>query len=119
MLRKWMLIPLLLTGLAGAAYLSQKTEPTGVRMTTAAERFVASLKPEQKAKAVFAFDDAERTNWNFVPLQDKPTGGKPIRKGLTLEDMTPEQRDLAKQLVAAGTSASGYDKANNIMSLEN
>jgi hypothetical protein len=117
MLRKWMIVPVLLAGLAGAAFLSQQAEPTGLRLTNAGQRFVASLKPEQKAKALFSFEDKERTNWNFVPLQDKD--GKPTRKGLRLDEMTDEQKDLARQLVAAGTSASGYEKATTIMSLEN
>jgi hypothetical protein len=117
MLRKWMLIPVLVVGMAGAAFLSQQAEPAGLRMTSAGQRFVASLKPEQKAKALFAFDDKDRTNWNFVPLQDK--AGQPLRKGLPLEEMSDEQKDLARQLVAAGTSTTGYEKATTIMSLEN
>ena len=52
MLRRWMLIPLLLAGMAGAAFLSQQAEPAGLRMTSAGQRFVASLKAEQKAKAL-------------------------------------------------------------------
>ena len=69
---------------------------TGIKMTGAAARFLDSLTPEQKAKATFKFDDTERFNWNFVPLQDQDK--KPLRKGLRLEEMTPEQRSLALAL---------------------
>jgi hypothetical protein len=98
------------------AYVAQNTESAGDRMTAAAEKFLDSLKDEQKAKAVFAFDSKERTNWHFVPLQDK--NGKYTRKGLPLEEMTPAQREAAKALVKAGTSDSGFNKALTIMSLE-
>jgi hypothetical protein len=36
-------------------------------MVQAADAFVASLEPQQRAKALFAFEDAERLNWHFVP----------------------------------------------------
>src|SRR3954466_9595262 len=78
-------------------------------MTEAANRFLASLTPEQKAKATFKFDDAERMNWFFVPIE---------RKGLPLREMQPYQKHLASALLSAGLSQSGYFKAVTIMSLE-
>src|ERR1035438_10772398 len=36
-------------------------------MAEAANRFLASLTPEQRAKATFAFEEDERQNWHFVP----------------------------------------------------
>src|SRR5262249_278642 len=116
MSRKWLLAPAVLAGLIGAAFYSREAEPPGSQMVGAAEELVATLTPEQKAKAVFAFDDKERTNWHFVPLQANK--GKPLRKGLRLEEMTPRQQELTRALLKAGTSASGYQKATNIMSME-
>ena len=78
-------------------------------MTEAANRFLASLTPEQKAKATFKFDDAERMNWFFVPIG---------RKGLPLREMSSYQKHLASVLLIAGLSQSGYIKAVTIMSLE-
>jgi len=78
-------------------------------MTEAANRFLASLTPEQKAKATFKFEDAERMNWFFVPIE---------RKGLQLREMQPHQKHLATALLSAGLSQSGYFKAVTIMSLE-
>jgi Protein of unknown function (DUF3500) len=78
-------------------------------MAECANRFLASLTPEQKAKATFSFEDAERVNWAFVPLE---------RKGLTLRDMTPYQKQLAYALLNAGLSQIGYVKAVTIMSLD-
>jgi hypothetical protein len=98
------------------AYVAQNLETASDKMTVAAEKFLDSLKDEQKKMAVYDFDSKERTNWHFVPLQDK--SGKYTRKGLPLEEMTTEQRELAKSLVKAGTSDTGLNKALTIMSLE-
>jgi hypothetical protein len=78
-------------------------------MTQAARHFLASLTPEQQAKATFPFQSEERLNWHFIPRE---------RKGLPLLDMTPPQRAMAHALLAAGLSQRGYIKAVTIMSLE-
>jgi hypothetical protein len=114
-IKRMLLFGVLLAGLAGAVALSKEGDNTGLRMTDAAERFLDSLSAEQKGKALFKFDDDERTNWHFVPLQDEK---KPRRKGLRMDQMSAEQRDLTRNLLKAGTSTSGYAKATTIMSLE-
>jgi hypothetical protein len=106
----------LLVGLAGVAYVSQRAETAGQKMARAAQQFLESLSAEQKAKATFPFDSKERTNWWFVPREDKKK--QPTRKGLPLKEMTDEQKKAALALVAAGTSASGDKQAVTIMSLE-
>ncbi|HYV38240.1 MAG TPA: DUF3500 domain-containing protein, partial [Gemmataceae bacterium] len=104
--------------LAGVAHVSQqKADPAGAKMAVAAQKFLGSLTDEQKKKAVYAFDHPERTNWEFVPLQDTKAK-KATRKGLPLQDMTEEQRKLALAIVEAGTSATGNKQATTIMSLE-
>ncbi len=105
----------LLVGLAGVAYVSQRTPTAGQKMAQAAQQFLQSLNDEQKAKATFPFDSKERTNWWFVPKEDNK---KPTRKGLPLMEMTAEQKKAALALVAAGTSASGDKQATTIKSLE-
>jgi hypothetical protein len=107
---------MMVAALAGVAYVRQVNEPAGSKMVNAADRLVASLNAEQKTKATFDFDNKERFNWHFVPLQDNQR--RPTRKGLPLEEMTAEQKEAAKALVAAGTSSDGYTKATTIMSLE-
>jgi hypothetical protein len=94
------------TILLTAAY--NRTNSASV-MTEAANRFLASLTPEQRAKATFSFDDAERMRWFYVPIE---------RKGLPLREMSPYQKHLASALLAAGLSQTGYIKAVTIMSLE-
>lgn len=103
--------------LVGLAYVAQRAEEdSGNEMVSAGKAFLDSLKDEQKKKAAFDFDSKERTNWNFVPMQDKERN--PTRNGLPLEDMTPEQKKRALDLLKAGTSKMGAEAAVTIMQLE-
>jgi hypothetical protein len=106
----------LVAGLVGVAFVGQKLESAGSKMTEAGEKFVESLTAEQKGKAVLPFDSKERVNWHFIPMQD--AGKRPTRKGLPLQDMNEKQKKAALALLAAGTSESGNKKALTIMSLE-
>jgi len=36
---------------------------------TNTQNFLGTLTPELKLKAQYPFDDAERFNWNFVPIK--------------------------------------------------
>jgi hypothetical protein len=102
--------------LSGVAYVGQTTEPAGIKMARAAETFLGRLDREQRARAIFPFEDEERLHWHFIPLQyDRNT---PRRKGMRLEQMDAEQRAAALDLLRAGTSSDGYIKATTIMSLE-
>jgi hypothetical protein len=114
--KRLLLVLVVAAGLAGVAYVSQEADTPGNRMAAAADAFVQGLSAEQKAKATFEFDDKDRTNWHFVPYQDKQK--KPLRKGLRLAEMTEPQKKAALALVKAGTSPDGYTKATTIMSLE-
>lgn len=78
-------------------------------MADAAQHFLAALTPEQRQKATFDLNDAERLNWHFIPRE---------RKGLPFKEMTPAQRHLAHALLSTGLSHRGYLKATTIMSLE-
>ncbi len=78
-------------------------------MSQSATTLLNSLTDEQKAKATIGFQEDERTNWHFVPIE---------RKGLPLRDMTPAQKHLASALLSAGLSQQGIIKAQTIMSLE-
>jgi hypothetical protein len=103
--------------IAGVALVAQQNAAPGESMLAAAQKFLGSLADDQKGQATFAFDDKERTNWNFIPLQDNATR-KSTRKGLPLEAMTPPQKKAALDLVKAGTSEQGNIAAVTIMSLE-
>lgn len=78
-------------------------------MSAAANKFLGSLKPEQRAKAVFELKSEERLDWHYIPKD---------RKGLALKEMSDEQQKLALALLASGLSQQGLEKARTIMSLE-
>ncbi len=78
-------------------------------MVKAATVFLDSLSTEQRAKAVFALNDAERENWFFVPRD---------REGLPFKEMSTIQQALGLALLRTGLSHSGFRRAEEIISLE-
>jgi len=78
-------------------------------MAEAANKFLASLTPEQKAKATLDFADENRRDWTVVPRD---------RKGVPLKDLDENQRKLAMEFMKTGLGSAGYQKATTIMSLE-
>ena len=88
-------------------------EPTGVAtdgIRRAAEAFLDSLGPDQRATATFGIeDDAWRAWSNVHPFV--------MRHGVALDDCTQTQRDRAMDLVRATCSARGFALARDIMRL--
>ena len=80
-----------------------------IDMAKAANAFLDSLMPDQKAKAFFDVKDPERVNWHFIPRE---------RKGLPIKEMTEPQRVLARALLKTGLSDDGFKKAEAIQGLE-
>ncbi len=90
------------------------SERSASSMANAANKFLASLTPEQKQQATFSFDSEELTRWHYVPAQQFPRNGLPIRA------MNETQRGLAHDLMKTGLSQRGYTQAATIMTdLEN
>ncbi len=87
----------------------------GARMQAAAEKYIDTLSPELKTKSSFGFDDPHRLAWYFTPRQENK---KFTRKGARLEEMSPEQKTAALNLLKTGLSAKGFEQANTIISLE-
>ena len=94
----------------GGAGLAKGAEPAPA-MAAAAEAFLDTLTPTQRAEAVFPFDSDERQNWHFIPKDD-------TRKGLTLKSMNEAQKKAALALLATGLSESAFKKAAVVRSLE-
>ncbi len=93
-----------------AAVISGKEKSRAAEaMAKAAQTFLASLSPAQKAQATFSFTDDQRFDWHFVPQ---------ARKGLPLKEMNEGQRKAAMELLRAALSQTGYKKATSIISLE-
>jgi Protein of unknown function (DUF3500) len=76
----------------------------------AADAFLASLAPDERATASFDVDSAEWRNWsNIHPYL--------CRHGVCLDDLQDAQKHAALALVRAGLSAAGYETARNVMKL--
>jgi hypothetical protein len=78
-------------------------------MVAAATTFLSSLNADQKKQATYPLTDAERENWNFVPI---------ARNGLSFKKTTTEQLGLGIALLRTGMSHVGTAKAQAIMQLE-
>ena len=100
---------LLAAGLVGTLIGSQRTASN---MTTAANRFLEALTPEQRQIAKLPLDSEDLTRWHYVPTNQFP------RKGLAIKDMNESQRKLAHDLLRTGLSQRGYTEATAIMDLE-
>jgi hypothetical protein len=87
---------------------AQPAQPT-VRAVAAANKFLDGLDANQKAKALYEFDNEQKSRWSNLPVSFVP------RNGVQLGDLTKEQRSLAMAVVAAVLSKSGYQKVIDIM----
>lgn len=96
--------------------LVQAHNPAAMDITDAANRYLASLTPEQKQKTLFKFDSNQRENFHFIP--DATIKPEVARQGLIIKDMTPDQKVLARAIPAAALSHRGYLKAMSITTLE-
>jgi hypothetical protein len=87
-------------------------QSTGVStkpVRNAAEKFLASLTAEQRAKTMFPLDDPEWRKWMNQHFY--------VRQGVSFKEMTERQRDAAFGLMRAGLSARGMQLTRNIMRL--
>ena len=75
----------------------------------AAQGFLESLPAQQRERARFAFDDAERGDWHFVPRE---------RQGLPLGELAPAARAAATELFASALSARGLARVDGVIALE-
>ena len=106
------LVPIVFVALAivtaGAASILQNEDHVAA-MSDAAQAFLDTLTPEQRAAAMFPFASDDRFDWHYIPRQ---------RKGVPLKAMTTAQKKGALALLEASLSAEGYDKAERIRHLE-
>lgn len=88
----------------------QSAQAQNNAIETKATAFLSLLDESQKTKVLYAYDDEERFNWHFVPRE---------RNGLPFKEMNEKQHQAALALLKTCLSEQGYQKANNIIALEN
>lgn len=107
------MLTLLLAPVPGAmAHDSPEHALEAARVNTMQEvtlAFLASLDDEQRAKATTSLDDnAARTSWSNLPVNMAP------RAGVSVQEMTGEQRRAFHAMMAAAFSSQGYLKTTTI-----
>ena len=81
------------------------TEP----VTAAARAFLGSLTPEQRARTLFPVEDAEWRRWANMHRY--------ARQGVSFDEMSEWQREVARGLLSAALSAKGLKLTQDIMHL--
>ncbi len=100
---------LLLACVALAATPLLRAHEAATEMVAAAQTFLGTLDAGQRKLATYAMTDAERENWNFVPIE---------RQGLPFKKMSTEQQALGLALLRTGASHTGMARAQAIMAME-
>ena len=94
---------------------AQRTSPAGTpadpttRIVKAAQDVVSTVDGPARAKLVFPFESAQRTNWSNLP------SGIYKRNSLRIGDLTAPQRAAVMKLLSTALSADGYRKVVDIM----
>jgi len=97
---------------AGAA---DPAATAGAAMARSADALLDSLDADARSKASFAYGDAERINWHFVPRE---ANRRSTRKGLPLSAMSKASRERVNGLLKAGLSSIGYETVHTVRELE-
>src|SRR5215208_6136035 len=79
------------------------------KILSAAVSFINSLDTTQKARALYPFDVDERYNFNYVPKD---------RKGISLNELTIQQKQAAINLLNTCLSDEAVRKTKEIIQLE-
>lgn len=86
--------------------------PSGVStepVRNAAEKFIASLDNVQLAKTMFPVDDVQWRKWMNQHFY--------VRQGISMQEMTETQRELAFGLMRTSLSTRGFELTRNVMRL--
>jgi hypothetical protein len=75
--------------------------------------FLNSLSPLQKKSAMLDFSDTARVKWNNLPV------GMRARAGISIGQMTEQQRSLFHRILSVSLSSQGYLKSTSIFHLDN
>ena len=86
-----------------------RAHEVAAEMAQAARTFLDALDAGQRKLAHYPLTDAERENWNFVPL---------ARQGVPFKRLTADQQALGLALLRTGLSHAGQAKAQAIIALE-
>ena len=78
-----------------------------------AASLIQTFTPLQKRSALLIFSDTARVQWNNLPV------GLRARAGISIGDMSEEQRIVLHRILSASLSSQGYLKTTGVMHLDN
>lgn len=85
---------------------------TGQAVVAAAQVFLDGLSEEQRAEAMYAFDDPKRSNWSNLPAEMSR------RNGVRIGDLDAAQRAALHNFLTTALSPEGYDKVMDTVGAE-
>jgi hypothetical protein len=92
---------------------TQPHGPSGAEASLkAANIFLASFAVDEKSNFIFELNAPERNNWSNLPAKFVK------RSGISVGEMTDEQRTLLFEFLSSSLSKEGYDNVMNIMAAE-
>jgi len=105
---RWLSPPSGLRAEAAAATTAAETA-SGKTVLAAAQVVFEGMGKGEKKRALFPFASEERTDWHFIPRS---------RKGVALAQLFPDKQEKVLALLRASLSARGFEKAEQVRSLE-
>jgi hypothetical protein len=94
------------------AYSQPHGEASGAASLKAAEALLATFDKATKAQFMFDLSAANRANWSNLPA------GIVGRSGISIGEMTEEQRDLLFEFLASSLGQEGYESVAEVIAAE-
>lgn len=94
------------------AYSQPYGEASGAAVLQAVEALLAALDDGQRVQVMFDLDASERAGWSNLPA------GIVERTGLSVGEMSDEQRGLLFDFLAPSLSEEGYESVQEVMAAE-
>lgn len=100
------------SGATGPASRPESPSPPAAPMTLAVTDFLETLTPEQAARTMLPLDSEWRMKWHYFPswIYERP--------GVSLGELSDEQRALVHRILQASLSDAGYLKASSVILLD-
>ncbi len=96
----------------GSSGVSESGGGTSQGIVAAAQAFLDSLAAEQRAAAVYAFDDPRRANWSNLPAEMSR------RNGVRIRDLDAAQQAALEDFLATALSPQGYATVQGVVGAE-
>jgi hypothetical protein len=115
--RRQMLRTSLAYTLAHTMLVAQDARKPASGIIESADRLLEAVTMAEREKLLRSFDDVEKFNWDFVPLNNTTTR-QPTRQGLMFDQLSADGKAALLALLRACTSETSYQWCLDIMARE-